>query len=99
MTLTNNSSALKRLEPKKVVHSCSRRTYNKSRNTMPPKNLKKAIKPKSNAQVVDTDYMRTIVELANSKDQSEDPLFKGCGKFLLLYWPYLSHAGHFQNGT
>ena len=26
-------------------------------------------------------------------------LFKNCGKFLLLYWPYVSHAGHFQNGT
>ena len=68
---------------------------------MPPKTTKKAIKPKLNAQVVDNDYMRTIVEItvANSKDQSEDPLFKSCGKFLLLYWPYVSHAGHFQNGT
>ena len=45
-------------------------------NTMPPKTTKKAIKPKLNAQVVDNDYMRTIVEVANSKDQSEDPTFQ-----------------------
>ena len=90
---------LKRLEPKKVVILAAAVSSTSLCNTMPPKTTKKAIKPKTNAQVDDTDFMRTIVEVANSKDQSEDPLFKGCGKFLLLYWPYLSHAGHFRNGT